>query len=375
MADDVLHLLEEYYFDLNPDIKIYHSVLNAWARACKETSSVESSMSSAQKADELLRRLLSRDNIESDEYPEANEYTFLMVINAWANAASTAVTAGDMPGGNTAAAQAAELLKIMQQQSLNPNKTTIACYGAVIRTWASLGEAERAQALLEEMVEISERLPLDLIHFNAVLDAWAQDLSSTKSVVAALPKLANIRELLIKMSSGVYNIDPDISSFNHVIRACYAPWSTLPNPVGDDKSVRQQALETAYDVYSTMSQTGNHSHHPDAHTYSHMFKAIACLLPSTDSVDSEIKAEKYNLCKTIFHSCCEEGHLAKSTLFVLRKTLTEDDFVEILLSQMDNHDVKKEKILSIPEDSLFKYLPSDWSRKARSLADLSKHRQ
>ncbi|KAL7542120.1 hypothetical protein ACHAXR_011822 [Thalassiosira sp. AJA248-18] len=381
MADDLLHLLEEYYSDLNLDIKIYHSVLNAWARAAKETSDVSSSSASALKADELLCRLLGRVQsdrlLEADQeekyiFPQANEYSFLMAINAWANASSTAVSAEKIADGTVSANHAEKLLKGLQTLALKPNKTTIACYGAVIRTWASLGQAERAQKVLEEMVENSGHLPLDLIHFNAVLDAWARDLSSTKSLDEILPKVSSIRGLLMKMDGGrshqSYNVDPDNGSYNHVIRACYAPWASSQSH--GDESIRRQALEMAYETYSKMSQDYNSSHRPDAHTYQHMFKAIACLLPSSANTDPD---EKHSLCKAIFQACCRDGHLAKSSIWVLRKTLPADEFAELLISEMDHHDINKEKLLSIPEDTLYRYLPAEWSRKGRRHEALSKH--
>lgn len=382
LAKDLLHLLEEHYLDLNPDITIYNSALNAWAKASKETSDVRASLASAQKADELICSLLTKDRAESGTFPQPNEYSFLMAINAWANAASTAVSSGNEPDGQNAAQHAEDLLKKLQKQRLKTSTATIACYGAVIRTWASLGHAERAQTVLEEMVETSERLPLDLIHFNAVLDAWVRNMASTKDLdeERTISRLSSIRDLSMNMDSrGGYqsfNVNPDTSSFNHVIRACYAPWASSQSAHDDDESTRHQALDIAYDCYTKMSQDYNSPHRPDAHTYTHMFKAIACLLPSKNT-DPDTHSEKYGLCKTLLHDCCRDGHMTKSLVWILRKTLpVEDEFAELFLSEMDgNGSMNKEKLLSIPEDSLIAHLPEEWGRKGRKFKSLNRHRQ
>ena len=65
---------------------------------------------------------------------------------------------------------------------MKTTNVTLACYGAVIRTWASLGQPEKAQLILEEMIGNSERLPLDLIHFNAIFEAWANKFTSHRDL-------------------------------------------------------------------------------------------------------------------------------------------------------------------------------------------------
>ena len=380
LATDLLLLLEECYFDLKPGISIYNSTINAWANACKEESAdVHSRLKYAQKADELLCRLLGKDREESGMCPPPNESSFLMSINAWSSVASSAISSGNVADGLSAAQHADELLTKLQHQPLKTNKMSIACYGAVIRVWSSLSKAERAQELLMQMIEKSELLPLDLIHFNAVFDAWASQLVSSNDRDQIIPRLSSIHDMLMKMNNRgdheSYNVNPDTSSFNHVIRACYAPWSSS-SKVFDDDSIRHQALDIAYDCYTKMNHDYNTPHKPDAHTYAHMFKAIACLLPSAN-IDSETHSEKYDLSKTVLHDCCKEGHLTKSSLWIVRKMLHEDEFAELLLSEMAVLQIHStsEKLLSIPEDSLYRYLPKEWSRRGGKERTLNSHRQ
>ena len=51
----------------------------------------------------------------------------------------------------------------------------------------------------------------------------------------------------------------------------------------------------------------------------------------------------------------------------------EDEFAELLLSEMGYG--SKEKLLSIPEDSLYQYLPKEWSRRGGKERSLNSHRQ
>ena len=64
LSQTLLQILEEYYSSLNPDIAIYNSVLNAFARAAKEESDPRLSLASAQRADGLLCKLLRQDQAE-----------------------------------------------------------------------------------------------------------------------------------------------------------------------------------------------------------------------------------------------------------------------------------------------------------------------
>jgi hypothetical protein len=376
LAENLLQLLEKDYDSLIPDVDIYNSVLNAYAKAAKAVSDSRSCMASAQRADKLLCVLLGKERIESGLFPRPNEYSFLMVVNAWSNATSAAVSAGNFSDGQIAAQHAEEIITKLKMQAFRTSKTMIACYGAVIRTWASLGKAERAKGMLEEMICMSERLPLDPIHFNAVFDICARDLASENDLSKAISRLSSIHSILIQMDSqGGYqsiNVDPDASSFNHVIRACYSPWITSRSH--DDDSSRQKAFEIAYDCYERMSQDYNSSHRPDAHTYAHMLKAVVCLRPSSET---DPNSDKYAICEAIFHACCRGGHLTKSSLWTLRKIFTcEDEFAALILSNMVHHgDISKEMLLRIPEDRLFASLPGEWSRNGRNYKSLNKHRQ
>lgn len=390
LAEDLLELLEEYYPHLVSDIAIYNSVLNAWSIVGKN-SCPDVALYVAQRADRLICEMMKRSYDADSPFPRPNESSFLMAINAWSHAASVALASGDVRRSETAAEQAESLLEMLQSQPLQPRQITLACFGAVIRTWAMLSGrsttsgnyASRAQSLLEKMAKDSNGMPLDLIHVNAVLDAWARELavvSSSANSNDTVAKLSNLNEILMKMKMGGYrqsfNVEPDASSFNHVIRACYAPWASTRSRNVDDDS-RKIALGLAMETYSSMNKGYNSSHRPDAHTYSHMFKAIACLLPQSSSKeDNTTLSERFDACKIIFEDCCRGGYLTKSSFWVVHKMLQgNDEFIELLLSELGRRgDISKDKLMGMSGDDLYKYLPTEWSRSGRSFGALNRHK-
>ena len=216
LAEELLHLIEEYHVDLHPNITLYNTALNGWAQAAKEAAEVPSAFAAAQKADQLLHQLLGKDREDLGLFPPPDEYSFLMAMNAYAYVAAAAVSAGNSPHGPMAAKCLDDLLTTLQQQPLGTNATTVACYGVAIRTWASLGNAFRAHAVLEDMIQASGHVRLDLIHFNAVLDAAARELESERDPEKVIAKLSSVRDLLRTMESRGCNVDPDTSTYNTV---------------------------------------------------------------------------------------------------------------------------------------------------------------
>ena len=390
-----LGMIEKEKVDSTPSIAVYNSVLNAWARTGKETKDDRVALLSAQRAETLLRNMAENGHDANGSVPPLPSVTsFFTVIDAWARASSVAASKGNISGGQTAAEHAEALLNELQAQRFEYCPITASCFGSAIKAWACLsgksrssgGHAARAQSVLERMVEESNacrrtRGSSDLIHFNSVLDAWVRDLATMASSNKSdniISIISNVHAMLMKMHKGgyhQYNIEPDTSSFNHVIRACYTPWMSA-NKHSDNKSAQSNAMELALDTYRQMGIDNSSLNRADAHTYSHLFKAIACLIPSASSdVDNTI--ERINLCKTVFEACCRDGQLTKTSFWVLRKTFQdESEFIEFLLPQVSSYvEASKDKLLSIPEGNLFNLLPAEWSRNGRKYNSLNSHMQ
>lgn len=377
LAEDLLHLLEEYYFELNPTTGIYNSVLNAWSQAGKMGNDAKVSFYAADRASALLDQMLDEERQLCGILPPPNEASFLMVINAMAHAANSALKAGDISDAKTAATNAETLLQKMELQPLETRQIALSCRGSVVRIWASLSGvsgsrnayAARAQTLLMKMAEEAGHLPIDVIYFNVVLDAWARELSrKDMDQNQVMSRLSRPLALLTDLIEGKYNATPDNSSFNHVIRACYAPWASRQN-VGEDVD-RRNAWEMAFDIYSRMAERRHGACRPDAHTYTHMFKALACLWPKSTAESSH---EKVALCRDIFQSCCQDGQLTKTSFWVLSTVLESYEFMDLLSHELRDHNVTKQ--LHHNPDHLYAQMPAEWSRNGRSYKSLNRHKQ
>eukprot|EP00985_Skeletonema_marinoi_P005046 scaffold2183_cov185-Skeletonema_marinoi.AAC.2 len=374
LAEDLLHLLEEYYFELAPTTAIYNSVLNAWSQAGKMGNDAKVSLYAAVRASALLDQMLDEERQLSGMLPPPNESSFLMVINAMSHAANSALKAGNISDAKNAAINAEELLQKMELQPLETRQIALSCRGSVVRIWASLSGmsgshdyAARAHTLLMNMAEEAGHLPIDVIYFNVVLDAWARDLSR-KDTGQAMSRLSKPRALLMDLIGGKYNAMPDNSSFNHVIRACYAPWASRQNVEEDED--RRNAWEMAFDVYSRMAERHQGACRPDAHTYTHMFKAIACLWPKNTAKSSD---ERVALCKNIFQSCCQDGQLSKTSFWVISTLLESSELMDLLSHELRDHNIMIKGGLN--PDRLYTQMPAEWSRNGRNVKSLNRHKQ
>ena len=376
LAEDLLYLLEQYYFELAPTTAIYNSVLNAWSQAGKMSNNSKASFYAAERAFALLDKMLDEERHQTGMLPPPNESSFLMVINSLSHAANSALKAGNIPDAENAAINAEELLQKMELQPLETRQIALSCCGSVVRIWASIsgtsgshgGYADRAQTLLMKMAEKAGHLPIDAIYFNVVLDAWARDLSR-KGEAQVMSRLSKPYALLMDLIEGKYNAMPDNSSFNHVIRACYAPWASRQN-VGYDGE-RMNAWEIAFDIYSKMAERHHGACRPDAHTYTHMFKAIACLWPKSNSKSSN---ERLALCRNIFQSCCQDGQLTKTSFWVLSTLLEPSELMDLLSPELRDSNVVTKELHHNP-DRLYTKMPAEWSKNGRHYKSLNRHKQ
>ena len=118
LAEDLLYLLEEYYFELAPTTAIYNSVLNAWSQAGKMGTDSKVSFYAAERASALLGKMLDEERQLSGMLPPPDESSFLMVINSMAHAANSALKAGNISDAENAAIAAEELMQKMELQQI-----------------------------------------------------------------------------------------------------------------------------------------------------------------------------------------------------------------------------------------------------------------
>ena len=363
LSMDLLRLLEDQCLHLNPDTSIYNSVLNAWAKAGKESNNAELAMYAAKQAQELLNEMIVKSTGADNAFSGPNDSSFLMVINAYAGAAALMA----YPLSIHAAKQAEELSRELIKQPPQHVDIAISCLGIVARTWARLSgnpgfkskvrHSDQAYGAIEKMVELSNGMRLDILPFNAVLDAWARELAAiqkqhkSQDAIATLTKMHEFLMRMLGEHKRPFNVNPDRSSFNHMIRACYVPYESKSLQV--DVNTLRQALEFALNTYSQM----NHStHRPDAHTYLHLLKAIHHLVPG----DENDNPRRFKLLKSIFEDCCDHGYLTKTTFWTVHSNFHKDqEYIDLLHSLTG---INRDQLRTMHADQLFTLLPREWSR-------------
>lgn len=374
LSEDLVNLLEEQYQHLDPDVSVFNLVLKVWSKAGKKANDTKTAIYSAKRTRHLLEKMLVSDG---EAYPRPDESSFLMAINSYVNAATVLVSSGDYPHSVNAAKQADELLSKMKEQPVHSTQIALSCCAAVARTWAELSGmpkvrskyANHAHSVIEKMVDISNGMPLELLPFNAVLDAWARELAlieQQQNPESIMAKLSKMHDFLMRMTGHhdkPFNVHPDRSSFNHMIRACYAPFGS--NSVKFDDAARHHILALVLETYAEMNAS---THHPDAHTYLHLIKAINHIVPK----DENNATERFKLFKTMFEDCCDHGHLTKTTFWYSHTTFGNTEEYSDLLYSLTGFN--KQQINEINADELYTMLPREWSRFGCRVTSLNKKR-
>ena len=364
----ILAMLEKHHSHL-ADISVYMFALKALAKVAKEADDVQVSLTAAQHASTLLSRLVYGVSEDGTKLPHPTEHTFLLATNAWYNAAARGLSSGREDAGKTAASEMDKLLLKLEAQNFEPGEGSMACYGAAIRTWASLGKSDRAETLLaKKIAQVSRGQPLDVIYFNAILDAWARELSSTTDSDRVTERLENMHDLLCKMEGpSPFNVKPDASSFNQVIRACSAPWTK--SKTWSDAGSRGRALEIAYDAYSKMKAASR----PDAHTYVHMFRALSRLLPPAGT-SHEAALRRLQAYKTVFHSCCIDGQVTKTGMWAMKNGAGGEGFFDLLIEELNgtSPSLTRDQLERASEWGLISLLPHEWTRNGKRYKRLNK---
>ena len=363
----ILVMLEKHHSHL-ADISVYMFALKAFAKVAKETDDLQASLAAAQHASTLLSRLIYGASEDGTKLPRPTEHTFLLATNAWFNTAAKGLSSGSKDTGDFAAREMDKLLLKLEAQQLDQGDGSMACYGAAVRTWASLGKPARAETLLAKITQISRGQPLDVIYFNAILDAWARELSSMTDSDRARERLENMHELLCKMEGpSTFNVEPDASSFNQVIRACSAPW--MNSTAWSDALNRGRALDIANDAYSKMKAASR----PDAHTYVHMLRALSCLLPPAGTND-EVALQRLQAYKTVFHSCCIDGQVTKTGMWELKKGAGGKGFFDLLTEELNGTSplLTRDQLERASEWELISLLPHEWTRNGKRYKRLNK---
>ena len=219
---DLLDLVEDAYHRtrderIRPGSKAYSMVFGALASLPRRTSTCDD-------ADQLLERCLRQTNS-----PDVQLFNACLQVYAKCS-----------PYREDAAERAEKLLRSMTRW-VHPDTTS---FSSVLQAWAGSkrsGAAERAQAILEQMMVHSKDIKVDSSCFNICIDAWGR-AGFAETAESLLWRLHQLHK------SGLHeDLKPDSSSFNSAIIA----WSKSQDPQGPENAERLLQTMISYDIPAT----------------------------------------------------------------------------------------------------------------------------
>ncbi|CAB9503725.1 Pentatricopeptide repeat-containing protein [Seminavis robusta] len=225
-----------------------------------------------------------------------------------------------------------ELLDLMKHwqseghDDMAPNSRT---YTSVIsalaksRTWDA---CLKAKSILKEIPEGAT-----VIHYNAVLDAYAKSPRADKA--------RHAKTLLGEMMANP-SVSPDIISFNSVLSACAGSFG--------DAALKKESLSIAVAVFKHICQSEDLT--ATAYTFSIMIKTLRKLVFE--------EAARYDFVGKIFQLCCKNGQVNAGVWQQVKKSIPSDETTEHLWNTLLGDVVYREG-LQIAD------LPDEWKSKAK----------
>jgi len=141
---------------LRPNIVSYTSVLHAYARRGQ-----------AGKAETLLNEMIRRD-----ELPEPDTRSYSALLHAFQKSR-------DHDAALKAEALLGKMHMLYHDGSLS-TPPTVFCYSSVLASWAKIGHADRAEAILQFMQHQSGVRP-NIVCYNSMLNAWANHVAANSA--------------------------------------------------------------------------------------------------------------------------------------------------------------------------------------------------
>ncbi len=229
-----------------------------------------------------------------------------------------------------------------QLQENDPAFTfTESIYSGAVKVWVNQAKLHNdgafffeAEDALKEMENQGHRPTIEL--YNSVLSLSSLEFrDEAEKLNVAIRCRTILSRLMDNTTNDSPNFQPNIYSFNHIIKAC--------SRFHDTKNMKF-GFFTALDTFNALNQ----STYCDANeqTYIHMFKVLQNLV--TD------EAECIALCEELFQKCCQAGLTTNAVLRIIENILPKTSLRRL-------SDCKKD-----PEKKLVvNNLPSEWSTNRR----------
>jgi len=193
-------LLKNLDTDTN-NVYVYNALLEAYAE--KPVFGSEGSVRNAVKTEQLLEQMME----EKGMVP--NGRSFQAVIRAWGN---SNVEIGALKGEQVLD----RMEKMVKSGEMDASEgPTVIHYNAVLDAWANSvldNHAKRAEVLLNKMI-VEKKVQPNTISFNACIDAYAKNGDGDKA-----EELLNMMDELYQ-NEGIQEYKPDTRSYNSVMNA------------------------------------------------------------------------------------------------------------------------------------------------------------
>jgi hypothetical protein len=348
-AETILRRMQKHYQAGNdrvrPNTVTFNTCMNAWAR---------SGSSKAPERVESLFRDMQRQYLSGDMDLRPCPISYMARISAWERAKRR-------DSAEWAQAALDEMI-ILQDPDVSPATLH---FNRVILSWARRGEASKAAALLQQMIDnqshgMKHSAP-NLSSFNFALSAWAKSGSNEAlqqseetllrmSDLAVRPDTASFNTVLnccarspgnylkarsildlqiSRYKSGDHKCKPDVYGYTSVIESC----AREPGSMGSRKKAFSMALATFEQI--KLYDEPNHV------SFGAMLKACSTLLPSTSPRRSMLIEE-------IFRKCCEAGCVSTLILYHLHAA-TSPQIYKDLLQGYDEHTLPKNWTFGVNE--------------------------
>lgn len=319
---------------LKPDVVVYNSVLDAWARTKTPIAGT--------KAEEILFQMQEVARMgDGNIHVLPDTITYNSVINCHASS------------GHINSAKAAEkILKKMEIASRTisavvPNTLT---YNQVLKAYSTSklpGGTKRADTILRYMIQSGNKnIEPDSFSFTTVLNIWAKSKEPFKAKQAwdILNKMLETYSL-----TGNENMKPNEVTYNTVLNAC-AFSAYTPN---DEK---KNALSIAMTLFDEMRKSD--LVRPDSVSYGNMLKCITNLVPKGDI--------RNKMTIDVFKKCKDEGLVSGMVFDEVRTAVPVPVLTELLSEaiKLRRHGGIEENLFS--EWSL-RDLPKKWKSNVNEL--------
>lgn len=300
------------------------------------------------RAELLLNKMQSLHN-DGNENVSPDSFSFASVLNALANSA-----------GDGSAERAEKILQMQEQLYKDGNekvKPNTICFSTVIKAFSrskSPNAAERADSILRRMFEAHEEGNTDvqpnIITFTSVCNAWAKS-NSRKSVDKVEEIIAWMDDLSDK---GLKNVSPNAYTYNALITAVarskdpnkatraldilrmmkekhrfdinlftYGNVMNACSFTHGTPSVRKTALRTAIIILEEAVKTSKPKDRLNV-IFGAFFQACSNLMQKEGE---KVKIER--VVETVFKQCCELGQVDKMLLIQVRRSCSQQLYLNI----------------------------------------------